>query len=244
MSNELANRGTTNAPPSRTSDPAPSGSSQSSVQLKRAVAQSPDLDSQVQLLSPGGPDASAPVGTRSPSQGTSETTDGAKAGAVQRRAVQRDDAEPTAEQLVAEIRGKVEGNYKASPIRAAYEAEVQGLRAEADKLLAGVDPTNDATIEPAARKMNARRIEIGMKYKELTILPLKEYIFFVNKRYDTPMGPTYEWLKASGKNNQQIVDGACRPNPDVNKLLSGFGDWLAQQPVGDLKRFREAVKSE
>lgn len=169
---------------------------------------------------------------------------GSKGGAVQRRAVQREGDEPTAEQLVAEIRGKVEGNYKTSPIRTAYEDEVKGLRAEADKLLEGANQDDDDSLEPAARKMNGRRIEIGMKYKDKTILPLREYIFFVNKRYDTPMGPTYEWLKNSGKNNKQIIDGACRPNPDVNKLLSGFGDWLAQQGLSDLKRFRDAVKSE
>jgi hypothetical protein len=188
--------------------------------------------------------ADAVVAGKSAEPILSQMAGGDKGGGVQRRAVQREGTEPTAEELVAEIRAKVEGNYKTSPIRAAYEAEVQGLRAEADKLLEGADLENDGSLEPAARKMNARRIEIGMKYKEKTILPLREYIFFVNKRYDTPMGPTYDWLKGSGKNNRQIIDGACRPNPDINKLLAGFGEWLATQGLSDLKRFRDAVKSE
>ncbi|RJX39277.1 cell wall-binding protein [Paenibacillus pinisoli] len=79
--------------------------------------------------------------------------------------------------------------------------------------------------------MNQARRDVGVKYKDVTPGPLRDYIYAVNKeRYGgDPLGPTYEFLKADGKTDAQIIKSSSRPNPDVNKLLSGFEEWLRGQ---------------
>lgn len=163
---------------------------------------------------------------------------------VQKRegdAVQREE-DPA--KLAESILAAVQSDYKTSPIRQAYEAEVAGLKAVADGLLTGKDKTQDGSIEDVARAMNQKRLDIGKKYKELTILPLRDYIFFANsQRYDTAYGPSYEWLKNKGKNNMQVIEGSYRPNPDINAFLAPFGDWLKGKSVADLKKYQSAVGS-
>jgi len=209
-----------------------------------------------------GPDSSSPAPATGP-DGGSEAVKGSLRGAsfdegasvlapreagppnasapVQRmeRPVQREE-DPA--KLAESILAGVQTNYKTSPIRIAYEAEVAGLKAEADKLLEGKDKTNDASLEEVARAMNKKRLDIGIKYKELTILPLRDFIFHANsKRYDTPYGPSYEWLRNKGKTNMEAIEGSYRPNPDINSFLAPFGDWLKAQPLPTLKRYQSAL---
>ena len=87
-----------------------------------------------------------------------------------------------------------------------------------------------------------RRLDIGKKYKDLTILPLRDFIYHQNtQRYDTAYGPSYEFLRNKGKTNLQIIEGSSRPNPDINAFLAPFGTWLKSQSLADLQRYKAAV---
>jgi hypothetical protein len=156
------------------------------------------------------------------------------------RPVQREE-DPA--KLAESILAAVQTDYKTSPIRMAYEADVAALKGEADKLLEGKDKTNDASLEDVARAMNQKRLDVGKKYKDLTILPLRDFILYANtQRYDTAYGPSYEFLRNSkGKTNMEVIEGSYRPNPDINSFLAPFGAWLKSQSLPDLKRYQAAV---
>ena len=50
------------------------------------------------------------------------------------------------------------------------------------------------------------------------------------KRYGDILGPTYDWLvNTKGATNIEIIDSSSRPNLDIDKLLSGFEEWLRGQ---------------
>jgi hypothetical protein len=59
------------------------------------------------------------------------------------------------------------------------------------------------------------------------------YYKFNEKRYKDKLGPTYEWLKASGKTDAQIIESSARPLGDATDLgkalFKEFGD--AVKPV-------------
>lgn len=90
--------------------------------------------------------------------------------------------------------------------------------------------TNDETI---AKKMWERRREIGVKYKNVTPEPLRDYIYEVNRqRYGDPLGPSFQNLVQTSERKlldpyPTIIESSSRPNGDVNALLSKFQDWLA-----------------
>ena len=47
-----------------------------------------------------------------------------------------------------------------------------------------------------ARILTEERRQLGIKYKDLTPDPLREYAYEINRqRYRDPLGPTYEYLK-------------------------------------------------
>lgn len=74
-----------------------------------------------------------------------------------------------------------------------------------------------------AQILNKERRNLGIKYKDLTPQPLRDYIYKVNiERYDDKLGPTYEYLKMAGKTDTQIIESAARPNSNIDKLLEGF----------------------
>lgn len=180
---------------------------------------------------------------------------GGGSGAVQQRSVQQkadvvqmeggkegEGGPANAKSLAQEILSAVQADYKKSPIRVAYEQEVAALKEEATKLMAGLDQSKDEELAEVAKKMNARRLEIGKKYKALTILPLRDYILFANsQRYDTEYGPSYEFLRNKGKTNLQVIEGSSRPNPDINAFLAPFGQWLESQPLTTLQSYKSAV---
>ena len=139
------------------------------------------------------------------------------------------------QQLIARLGQDI----KANPLRQEYEAKVaelaryqhgltdNSIREKAIANMANL-PGSERALAEAAN--NARR-QLGVEYKNLTPEPLRDYIYEVNlKRYGDPLGPDVDLLVQRGKTYAQIVESAARPNPDVNKLLDGFGKWLSKQP--------------
>ncbi|MBP1207436.1 hypothetical protein JOD97_005516 [Duganella sp. 1411] len=128
------------------------------------------------------------------------------------------------------IAEKVGSDIKNHPLRQAYEAEVTGLKEEAEMM-----SKSGATKEAIARKMWARRRGIGVKYKSMTPEPLRDYIFDLNsKRYKDPLGPSFEVLKKKAEEilldpYEAIIKSSSRPNGDIDKLLSNFKNWLAMK---------------
>jgi hypothetical protein len=45
-----------------------------------------------------------------------------------------------------------------------------------------------------------------------------------------PLGPTVDTQVDSGRTYTDIIKSAGRPNPNIDKLLSGFNDWLSAKP--------------
>lgn len=82
-----------------------------------------------------------------------------------------------------------------------------------------------------AKILNQARRDLGIKYKNMTPQPLRDYIYEINmKRYNgDKLGPTYDALKKAGKSDMDIINSASRPNINIDKLLSGFEEWLRGQ---------------
>jgi hypothetical protein len=154
------------------------------------------------------------------------------------------DAEATAKLEKADkIAAKIGSDIKNHPLRQAYEAEVAGLKEEAE-----IMAKSGATNETIARKMWARRREIGVKYKDMTPAPLRDYIYALNiKRYGDPLGPSFETLLEAAEQKigdpyLAIVESCSRPNGDINSLLSKFKDWLASKDLSYLDNALTKVK--
>jgi hypothetical protein len=74
------------------------------------------------------------------------------------------------------------------------------------------------------------RRDLGIKYKDMTPQPLRDYIYEINQgRYQDPLGPTFEAMLKDKKTFEQIIDSASRYNPNIDGLLSGFEQWLRGQ---------------
>jgi hypothetical protein len=138
------------------------------------------------------------------------------------------DAATTARLEKAEkIAEKIGSDIKNHPLRQAYEAEVAGLKEEAE-----IMEKSGATNETITRKMWELRREIGVKYKNMTPQPLRDYIYETNiGRYEDPLGPSFERLIKSAEKKmvdpyKMIIDSSSRPNGDINELLSKFKEWL------------------
>ena len=116
--------------------------------------------------------------------------------------------------------------FKNNPLRQAYENEVAGLKAYGEKLLA-----SGMSEEQVARTLNQARRDLGIKYKNATPQPLRDYIYEINMgRYGDKLGPTYDWLVSEkGATNMDIINSSSRPNANIDKLLSGFEEWLRRQ---------------
>lgn len=151
------------------------------------------------------------------------------------------DAEAAAiREKAGKIKEKIGHDIKNHPLRQAYETEVTGLKEEAQMLAKA-----GASEENLARKMWERRREIGVKYKNVTPEPLRDFIYEVNQgRYKDPLGPSFESLVKSAEKKmvdpyQMIIESSSRPNGDVNGLLSKFEEWLNQK---DSSYLDEALK--
>ncbi len=146
-------------------------------------------------------------------------------------------------ELASQIREKIGTELKNQPLRQAYVAEVEGLAKEAQEMLAG-----GSTKQATAEAMWTRRREIGVKYKDMTPAPLRDFIYAVNQeRYGDQLGPSFERLvqSAEKKNQdpyQKIIASSARSNDDVDKLLSHFGDWLGKKDAAYLDNAREILE--
>ena len=130
------------------------------------------------------------------------------------------------ESQIKNIIEELQGNgFKSNPLRQSYEKEVADLVNLKDSLL-----KQNLSTEEIARILNKTRRDLGIKYKEATPQPLRDYIYAVNQnRYGDPLGPTVDLLISRGKTFEQIIESSSRPNADINKLLSGFEEWLRRQ---------------
>ena len=116
--------------------------------------------------------------------------------------------------------------FKNNPLRQAYENEVAGLKAYGGELL-----TSGMSEEQVARTLNQARRDLGIKYKNATPQPLRDYIYEVNmRRYGDKLGPTYDYLiKVKRKSNMDIIKSSSTPNSNIDNLLLGFEEWLRRQ---------------
>ena len=85
--------------------------------------------------------------------------------------------------------------------------------------------------EQVAQTLNQARRDLGVKYKDMTPQPLRDYIYKINmNRYDgDKLGPTYEYLKRIEKTDIEIIESSSKPNSNIDELLSGFEKWLRGQ---------------
>lgn len=78
--------------------------------------------------------------------------------------------------------------------------------------------------------MHQARRDLGVKYKDLTPQPLRDYIYELNMgRYGDPLGPSFDRLLKEGKTFEDIINSSSKYNSDINKLLSRFEEWLRRQ---------------
>jgi hypothetical protein len=139
--------------------------------------------------------------------------------------------------VIKDILANVGGDFKNHPLRLEYEAKVADLKRYADRIPAGA---KEADLKVLAEEANAARRQLGVEYKNVTPEPLRDFIYDVNKaRYDDPLGPTVDFLRGQRKSYHEIIESAARPNPDVDALLSKFGQWLEKQPDSVLSKYQQ-----
>jgi hypothetical protein len=128
-------------------------------------------------------------------------------------------------QSAEELMELIGSDYKNSPVRVHYEAEVRALGAEGEQIIR--EAAGDRTkLEQGARMISAKRLEISSKFKDQTPEPLLDYIFELNlERYDTKWGPTFDWMWNQYGDYEKIIRKAATPNKDINFFLSGFDSW-------------------
>ena len=102
-------------------------------------------------------------------------------------------------------------------MRQEYIKEVRGLAEVVDKLR-----NQGKTSEEIARMASKMRRDLGIKYKDVTLIEIREVIYARNKaKYGDELGPTVEYLRARGKTLEEIIESACRPEGgdiDFNSL--------------------------
>ncbi len=132
-------------------------------------------------------------------------------------------SEKEIQDILENIRGD---GFKNNPLRQAYEEEVAGLKEYGEELLA-----SGMSEKEVAKTLNQARRDLGIKYKDMTPQPLRDYIYEINMgRYKgDKLGPTYEYLKSIGKSDIDIINSSSKPNTNIDKLLSGFEEWLRRQ---------------
>ena len=125
------------------------------------------------------------------------------------------------EDIVKGIKGD---GFKNNPLRQAYEKEVANLSKTGESLLNQGVPKEDV-----ARTLHQMRRDLGVKYKDATPQPLRDYIYSINRgRYGDPLGPSFEKLYET-KPIEQIIESSARSNLNIDDLLSGFEKWLRGQ---------------
>jgi hypothetical protein len=93
------------------------------------------------------------------------------------------------------------------PLRLEYEARVTALRCWADAMRQDALP-----LETIARATHAERRCLCKAFKDLTPEPQRTRIVQRTcAAYGDPLGPSVEYLRAKGKNWDEIIESASRP---------------------------------
>ena len=144
-------------------------------------------------------------------------------------------------EVIANARERIGTDFKNHPLRAAYEEEVGNLSNFTQQLR-----EQDLGSEEIARRLHQARRELGEKYKDATPWPLRDYIYQINReRYGDPLGPTFDYLlERYASDYERIISAATRPNPDINRLLSSFEDWLRTQDDAYIRRVEQFLIGE
>ena len=103
-----------------------------------------------------------------------------------------------------------------SCLRAKYDSDVKQLKEIGEFLLA-----KGFSEEAVARYLHNKRRALGIYYKNCTPEQLRELIYYRNSlKYGDRLGPTYDFLKKSGKTNLEIIESASRTaGEDLEKLF-------------------------
>lgn len=139
------------------------------------------------------------------------------------------------QQLIASLGSQI----KQHPLRQEYEQRVSALSSYADQITPDM-PLDQ--LKALAQQAHQARRDLGVQYKHLTPEPLRDYIYAINQqRYGDPLGPTFDYLLQQGRTYTDIIHSSARPNPNVDQLLSKFGEWLQQQPDAYVQQAQAAL---
>ena len=120
--------------------------------------------------------------------------------------------------------------------RTLYTSEVEKLKEVGKKLLTarGRSPEQVANV---AKTLNQMRIDIGIKFKNMTPPDLLEWIYEFNElRYGNKLGPTYEFLRRT-KSDMEIIEGASRPMGEIKKLGAAMHELLGPKADPVLRKY-------
>ncbi len=111
---------------------------------------------------------------------------------------------------VSNTRGQVPGDPATAHLPPLRQHYIQDVQQKVGSLVQELRQAG-ASDEQIARAANAERRAIGQEYKDATPEPMKSQIYGRNEeKYGDPLGPTYDYLKAQGKTDQQIIDASQR----------------------------------
>ena len=149
----------------------------------------------------------------------------------------------TRDETQQEIVDRMGKDIKNHPLRKAYEDDVADLARYKDKIKPNM--TNDE-LEAIAREASQARRDLGVKYKDVTPQPLRDYIYDRNLEvYKDPLGPKFEdLLKSKLKKGipkdqalKDIIGSSSRPNGDINRVMGDFNKWLSAKPDSYIMKF-------
>jgi len=119
---------------------------------------------------------------------------------------------------------KMGTSFKENPLRIEYETKINKLAELANTL-----KEQGKSQKEIARTLSQMRRELGVEYKDASPPILRDYIYEINKaRYNgDPLGPDFKWLmKRYDGDYSKIIEASSRPNPNIDRLLGGFREWL------------------
>ena len=100
-------------------------------------------------------------------------------------------------------------------LRAEYDSEVKHLKELGEKFL-----QKGFGEESVAKYLHNKRRALGEYYKNITPRSLRELIYYRNMlKYGDRLGPTYDFLKQSGKTSSEIIESASRTAGDNTQKL-------------------------
>ena len=128
-----------------------------------------------------------------------------------------------------QISANIATDFKNHPLRVAYEEEEAALSRYAD--LITPDMTAEA-LETLAREANLARRELGVKYKDVTAKPLRDYIYAANvERYDgDPLGGSYDFFKVAKGKSDEVDHLYTKGLPFAKSFKNSMEDYFQDCP--------------